>query len=183
MSVVVYAEIQQSSNIVRGIGSAPFLPIFSPSADVIAVDITSVTPQPLCGWTWDGLDFHPPATPTPKPNLVITSLDVMNAPQGKATQIVGVSEATIPRGATISADVEIQANSQLIPVDLPFCRMPIKSTDGRITYAIVEIAGGRGTVVWTPELTGRWQITEILINSELPPEAHMSFDGVDIFVY
>ena len=117
------------------------------------------------------------------PRLVITCL-APDAPEHKTTDVADdYSHVTIPLGASVMASFQVQVADQVIPVDMPLLRMPITATDGRTAYAVVSISQGKGLATWKPESSGRWQITEANINSELPEEAHMLFGGIDVFVY
>jgi hypothetical protein len=182
-----YAEINKNTGAVNFVGEAPFFPQPPPFADIYTVDITNI-PSPMPGDIYDPATGRftsppPPAPEPPRPRLVITSL-AANAPEYKTTDVADdFSQITIPMGASVVASFQVQIAGQAIPIDMPLLRMPITATDGRTAYAIVTIAQGKGVATWTPEQSGRWQITEANINSELPPESQMEFSGIDVFVY
>ena len=50
---ITYAEIDKSTNSVRYIGHAPFLPDFGAGAPIVCVDVTAARPQPQAGWLYD----------------------------------------------------------------------------------------------------------------------------------
>jgi hypothetical protein len=180
-----YAEIDALTGIIMAFGHAPFLPSFPADSGRYIVDITYLDPPPNEGDIHDRVanTFAPPPDRPDRPELVITSLEALHVPEGGRVLIKDFADVTIPKGAAVAADVEVRVGGECVPVDLPFCRLPIKAIDGAVTYAIVDIAQGHGHIEWTPESTGCWQIREELVNSHLPPEAHLGFSGVDVFVY
>jgi len=182
-----YAEVSKDALIVQSVaGGEPFLPAPPPTFPYLIVDTTALSAQPSTGDIYDPAanTFSAPPPPIVLPTLVITSLQAIDADDNPTAVAQDLSEATIPVGAGVLATFQIQLpDGGTAPVDMPLVRMPVKATDGRTAYAVVQISQGQGTAEWHPEASGRWQITQDNINSELPEQARMCFAGLDVFVY
>ena len=188
-----YAEISSVvPNTVLAINEAPFIPRISPGAGRFVIDVTEFDSMPNVGDLFvDGAFVSPPpiSPSLPVPVLTLTSLSLFNVPPEDMSAISSDQlEVTMPLDAGVNATFEIQVddgtgNMVTAPIDIPMVRMPVTSVDGWRIYLVFPITQGTGTVSWTPQESGRWQITQDNINSELPPDMQMSFVGLDIFVY
>ena len=58
--------------------------------------------------------------------------------------------------------------------------MPLRSTDGLLRHLDVRFADGEAAFSAVMSDSKRWEATQELINSNLPPDMHMQFVGVVI---
>jgi hypothetical protein len=92
-------------------------------------------------------------------------------------------DITIPLNTTININgrLESNLNQNIIPVTKSF-RLPIKASDGRELVTLLSLVNGEFNHSFKFEQSGVWFINSSSINSRLPREEHMSFNGLEIFV-
>ena len=123
-------------------------------------------------WVVSADETNSPELPS-KPTLVITSI---------TGGLYANNELTLPVGATLTATGEIQLGGVTATTFSDSFRMPIKATDGREKVLLATVTNGVASITWTPKESGIWNITEALMNRDLPTESHLSFRGLKIFV-
>lgn len=122
----------------------------------------------------------PDPTPTAqRPELVITAItaDVAHAAQA----LVSPSEVTCPAGTTLTVAGEVRVGGAKVPLDGAF-RAPVRASDGRERVVLATITQGVLSATWTVRESGIWEITESLINRDLPEAERMSFTGMKAYV-
>ena len=60
-------------------------------------------------------------------------------------------------------------------------RVPIRSRDGRERVVIATVNQGVIAFSISFEDSRIWELTEAMINADLPPERHMRFKGIKVF--
>ncbi|MFN3987574.1 MAG: hypothetical protein ACK4KV_18955 [Rhodocyclaceae bacterium] len=81
----------------------------------------------------------------------------------------------------VSVEIRDPITATVLPVDQTF-RLPFRARDGRERILLAVFTAGAATITTTVGESGCWQIREETINSGLPPEQHMQFAGLDIYV-
>lgn len=133
------------------------------------------------GWTRSGGEWFPPggSEPVELPVIVITNMTVSDDPRGVARIAPDFTTLKMPVGATVTIDAELRYAGQVVPLTQDFA-MPLRSTDGFKRFINVQFVNGLTTFSATMTDSKRWEVDKALINSDLPPEAHMDFAGVVI---
>lgn len=133
------------------------------------------------GWTRSDGEWLPPgaAEPVTLPQIVITNMTVSDDPRGVARIADDFTTLKMPVGATVTIDAELRYAGQVVPLTQDFA-MPLRSTDGAMRFINVQFEDGRTTFSATMSDSKRWEVDKALINSDLPPDAHMDFAGVVI---
>ena len=160
------------------------------SADIQAYDVVysvvTINPTALyadkvaeqscgaCNLHW----FSAPEETTPQimiPTVVITNIDggSFDPQQGELT--LGVNTSFVATG-------ELRIGGAIYTPYNGVFRMPIASLDGREKLILAHVVNGVVTINWTPTDSGIWSITSTLLNRDIPPEQHVSFTGLKIFV-
>jgi hypothetical protein len=121
-----------------------------------------------------------PTVPLQPPSLVITGI-TSSVPATTLVDLIA-GEVTCPQGSTLTATVEIRNAAGVIILLSASFRMPVKARDGREVVALATFVDGVATIVIPFTQSGVWLITEQAINSALPPEGHMSFSGLTVYV-
>lgn len=113
------------------------------------------------------------------PELVITAV----TPDGghASACVVELPEVTCPLGTTLSLAGEVRVGGQKVPVSGHF-RAPIRASDGRERVVLAVITAGSLAATWTPSESGIWEVTEALINRDLPEASRFHFSGVKVYV-
>ena len=91
-------------------------------------------------------------------------------------------ELTINSGESFTATGELQVGGSIYPLYSGIFRVPVVSLDGREKLILANVLNGAATVSWTPGDSGIWKITAELMNRDIPPEQHVLFAGLKIFV-
>lgn len=129
-----------------------------------------------------GLVVHRwPDAPTQetRPEIAITGI-VPSSPAGYTAK-PDFTEVTVPVGVTLAFTAELRHSGQVIPIDDTF-RMPIRSRDGRERVLVATMVQGVITFSVQFDDSRVWEVTEAVINGDLPPEARMRFQGVKVYV-
>lgn len=163
------------------VGDAEFAALIAPDWDAV---------EPLAagvgiGWSWSAADgFEPPVVVGPEPvalpAVVITSVTVDEANAARAVIAPDFSSMKLPVGSAVTIDVELQWQGQRVPGFGEEFAMPMRSTDGMMRHIDIKFTDGRARFVAVMNDSRRWEVTPELINSGLPPEAHMDFPGIVI---
>lgn len=115
--------------------------------------------------------------------LVITHIASDAATMAQTAVQPDLREVTCPVGAVLSINAELRSPDGLrVPLDSTF-RLPIRARDGREKLLLAVMQDGQATISAPMRESGVWGVTADLINSSLPPETQMSFDGVEVFVF
>lgn len=157
-------------------------------AQLIATDWDAVEPLAAgagIGWSWSAAGgFAPPLLASPEPvalpAVVITSVSVDEANAARAVIAPDFSSMKLPVGSAVTIDVELQYQGQRVPGFGEEFAMPMRSTDGMMRHIDIKFTDGRATFTAAMNDSRRWEVTRELINSGLPPEAHMDFAGIVI---
>ena len=122
-----------------------------------------------------------PEPPAPlRPVLVIT--DIASSDEERTEVRQDFKRVSCPVGTTLQIAAELRlVSGQLFPFSSVFL-MPVVSRDGRERVLSAPMVSGVATVSAPFAESGVWQVTEAEINSDLPPQLHMSFAGIEIFV-
>lgn len=118
----------------------------------------------------------------------IRTIPVEYLPTILITSIVGgnydpdLKELTIHVGESFTATGELQVGGAIYPLYSGVFRVPVVSLDGREKLILANVISGAATVSWTPSDSGIWKITAELMNRDIPPEQHVLFAGLKIFV-
>lgn len=163
-------------------------PHFEPSDTGFWVDVTDKGVH--IGDTYNpetGEFTHPEPEPEPQPEIqnkiVITNLTTDDA-NGLIDQ--DFKEITIHEESTVTAEFEIHKTSDdSLNTDYSGTfRLPIQKQNGDTIYTLITISSGKGSVsVKMPQgALGLWKVTQDNINSKLPEESQLQFDGLDIYV-
>lgn len=137
------------------------------------------------GWSWSAAGgFEPPVVAGPEPvalpAVVITSVTVDEANAARAVIAPDFSSMKLPVGSAVTIDVELQLQGQRVPGFGEEFAMPMRSTDGAVRFINIAFDDGRAQFTAEMKDSKRWEVTPELINSGLPPEAHMDFAGIVI---
>lgn len=115
--------------------------------------------------------------PAPRPRIVITQI-ASSDPEA----LIAPGDVTIAAGESVAVLAELRApDDSLVPLTAAF-RMPVVARDGRERIVLAKFIGGVAEISTMFAESGVWQIRESAINSGLPAEQHMDFDGLDIYV-
>lgn len=112
--------------------------------------------------------------------VVVAAVSVDEAYADRASIAPDFSAIKLPVGAKVTIDAELQISGQRVPGFAAEFAMPLRSTDGLMRYLDVRFADGRTTFSALMSDSKRWEVTQELINSNLPPEMHMQFAGMVI---
>lgn len=115
-----------------------------------------------------------------RPAVVITNVAVDADHKASAQVSPDFSAIKLPVGAQVTIDAELQLGGQRVPGFAAEFAMPMRSTDGIMRYLDVRFADGKANFSAVMSDSKRWEVTEDLVNSSLPPEAHMAFAGIVI---
>lgn len=122
----------------------------------------------------------PPPEPAILPAVVITAISVSEEYADRAVIASDFLTMKLPVGSAVTIDVELQHQGQRVPGFGEEFAMPMRSTDGRMRYINIAFQDGRAQFTAAMNDSKRWEVTRELINSGLPPEAHMEFAGIII---
>lgn len=135
--------------------------------------------QELLGHVWTGTGWlSPTAAADHRPRLVITNLTTDDA-----EAIIGPAEITVHAGAHITTTVEMRTpdGAAVLPLHDTF-RLPIVARDGRERVLLASFTAGVASIQGQFSESGVWNVSEAQINADLPPEQHMAFGGLRIYV-
>ncbi|UCV00714.1 hypothetical protein [Acidovorax radicis] len=112
-----------------------------------------------------------------QPEIVITAVQA-DMPGMVASE--DFTDITVRVGSTLSFAAELRAGDVVLPIDDSF-RMPIRSRDGRERVLLASMV--QGVISFTVRFDDSrvWDVSEEVINADLPPEAQMRFHGVKVF--
>jgi hypothetical protein len=132
------------------------------------------------GLEWVQLPYTP-TEPVPElpqqPRIVITAVD-SDKPGMRYTD--GFSDVTVPVGSTLRFTAQLRLGADVLPLDDDF-RMPIRSRDGRERVVLANMVQGVITFTVLFDDSRVWDVTEAVINADLPAERRMGFDGIKVF--
>ncbi len=128
---------------------------------------------------WRTVEEHAPA-PVALPSVVITGITADADHADRAQIAPDFSALKLPVGATVTIHAELRMGGKRIPGFAAEFAMPLRSTDGLLRYLDVRFADGKTSFSAVMTDSKRWEATQDLINSSLPPAAHMQFAGVVI---
>lgn len=129
------------------------------------------------GWVMLPYAPLPVITEVQAPEIVITDI------QSDVDSFVHAqefTEATVPVGGTLRFTAQLRQAGEVLLLDDSF-RMPIWSRDGRERVVLASMAQGIIRFSVHFEDSRVWEVTEAMVNSDLPPERHMRFKGIKIF--
>ncbi|PIF39770.1 hypothetical protein CLV01_1382 [Delftia sp. 60] len=132
------------------------------------------------GLAWVELPYEAPPEPVPEfalPEIVITGIA---ADREGFVHTPDFTDATVPVGATLAFAAELRAGDQVLTLDDSF-RLPIRSRDGRERVVLASMAKGFIRFSVHFEDSRVWEVTQAMVNSDLPPERHMRFKGIKVF--
>lgn len=125
-------------------------------------------------------EMSSPVVTVELPAVVITGITVDEASAARAVIAADYSSMKLPVGSIVTIDVELQVQGQRVPGFGEDFAMPMRSTDGLIRHIDIKFVDGRAQFVAAMNDSKRWEVDADLINSGLPPEAHMDFAGITI---
>ena len=129
---------------------------------------------------WRVVDEPAPPEPAVLPTVVITGITVDEANAARAVIAPDFRTMKLPVGSAVTIDVELQWQGQRVPGFGEEFAMPMRSTDGMMRYINIAFEDGRAQFTASMNDSKRWEVDRELINSGLPPEAHMDFAGITI---
>ncbi|TDS74683.1 hypothetical protein, partial [Comamonas sp. JUb58] len=123
-----------------------------------------------------------PAPPEPalRPAVVLTGIAVDEPYAARAQIAPDFSALKLPVGATVTITAELQMGGQRISGFAAEFAMPMRSSDLLYRYLDVQFVDGQAVFSAVMSDSKRWEVDAELINSGLPPEAHMDFAGIVI---
>lgn len=132
------------------------------------------------GLAWVQLPYTPtePVPPVPEqPRIVITAIESDKPGMRHSGDF---SDVTVAVGSTLRFTAELRLGGALLPLDDDF-RMPIRSRDGRERVVLANMVQGVITFTVLFDDSRVWDVTEAVINADLPAERRMAFDGIKVF--
>jgi len=151
--------------------------------NAIAADWDHIEPVDAgvsAGWGWTGAAFVAPASPQEMPQAEIILTGITSNVQEGFDLSPDLSDVTVPVGATLAFTAELRMHGQVLPLDDTF-RMPIRSRDGRERVLAASMSQGVITFGVRFDDSRVWEVTEAVINADLPSERHMRFKGIKVF--
>jgi len=131
------------------------------------------------GWAYSNgvlVDPYVPPADT-RPSLVLTAATCTDV-----NAQIALPRMMFAAGATVAVTAELRdATNAIIPMTQSFA-MPLVADDGRKRLLLVNMTSGVATVNATITESGKWEVREDAINSELPPEQQMQFAGLNMYV-
>lgn len=121
-----------------------------------------------------------PQTPGVLPLVVITGITVSPDHAARAHIASDFSSMKLPVGATVTINAELQMAGQRLAGFAADFAMPMRSTDGVMRYLDMRFENGQANFSAVMSDSKRWEVTQELVNSSLPPESHMGFAGIVI---
>ena len=118
--------------------------------------------------------------PAVLPAVVIKAITVDPDHADRAQIAPDFSALKLPVGATVTIEAELQYAGQRVQGFAAEFAMPLRSTDGLLRHLDVRFADGAAVFSAVMSDSKRWEATQELINSNLPPDLHMQFAGVVI---
>lgn len=137
---------------------------------------------PRSNWTgmaWLELPFSAHALP-PEPLVPEIVITAMVGDKEGVTHTEDFTDATVPVGTTLNFTAELRAGGELQLLDDVF-RMPIRSRDGRERVLLAPMTQGVISFSVHFDVSRVWEVTEALVNADLPRERHMRFAGIKVF--
>ena len=124
-------------------------------------------------------------TPPPCPKLVVE--EVRTAVDGPNLYDTTDNSANIPLDSNVLLTGWLEILGQRIPVTARF-RVPVvkRNRAGSVieeSLGLAEFTAGALEAQWKARQLGRWEVLEDEINRDLPPEKHMTFSGLTLYVY
>ena len=147
------------------------------------VDISTETPTPGIGWSYDGSAFAAPEVTAPVDprmmKLVVTSISSDDPNE----MVVGTNEITCAAGSTITATVEIRsvADDSVMAVTDKF-RLPVSGDNGKI-YVLADFTDGAAAITTTIANSGKWVVDEVNVNSNILDESQQFIMDESIIIY
>ena len=132
------------------------------------------------GLAWVELPYEAPPEPVPEPAMPEIVITGIAADREGFVHTPDFTDATVPVGATLAFSAELRAGDQVLALDDSF-RLPIRSRDGRERVVVASMAKGFIRFSVHFEDSRVWEVTEAMINADLPPERHMRFKGIKVF--
>lgn len=129
---------------------------------------------------WRVVDEPAPPEPALLPTVVITGITVDEANAARAVIAPDFRTMKLPVGAVVTISVELQVQGQRVAGFNSTFAMPMRSTDGLLRHLEIDFTDGQATFSAEMKDSKRWEVDRELINSNLPPEAHMDFAGIVI---
>ena len=129
------------------------------------------------GKQWTGFSFDKRAPAGSMAEMLITNIVADKVGCQYSTDF---SRATVPVDVRLAFSAEYQADGQLLLEDGSYL-FPIRSRDGRERVVVAEMHQGIITFSIHFEDSRVWELTEAMINADLPPERHMRFKGIKVF--
>lgn len=120
------------------------------------------------------------AVPEYQAAVVIVDIEVDEEHAEQAQISPDFSSMKLPVGAVVTITAELQVQGHRAPGFAAEFAMPMRSTDGQMRHLNVRFADGVAAFSAAMTDSKRWEVTRELINSNLPPEAHMDFAGIVI---
>lgn len=156
-----------------------------PRTTQIAPDDMTMTTEPgvmrsnWIGTGWSMLPFAPlpDVSEVQAPEIVITDIQ---SDVGSFVHAQDFTDATVPVGGTLRFTAELRQAGQVLPVDDTF-RLPIRSRDGRERVVLASMTQGVITFSLLFDASRVWEVSEAVVNADLPPERHMRFKGIKVF--
>jgi voltage-gated potassium channel Kch len=125
-----------------------------------------------------GADVFSRPEPAAQLQLVILAITASTA----IDVTLDLREVTCPVGAEITVAAELQdGTGQIVPIDASF-RMPLRARDGRERVLLATFTQGVVSLAATLRESGVWRVDQVSINEMLPPEQHMQFGGLTLYV-
>ncbi|TDS74417.1 hypothetical protein [Comamonas sp. JUb58] len=125
-------------------------------------------------------EMSSPVVTVELPAVVITGITVDEANAARAVIAPDFRTMKLPVGSAVTIDVELQWQGQRVSGFGEEFAMPMRSTDGLMRHIDIKFVDGSAQFVAAMNDSKRWEVTRELINSNLPPEAHMDFAGITI---
>lgn len=143
-------------------------------------DATGRPRSNFTGLAWIELPYEMPPAPQPEPSVPEIVITGIQCNQGGFVHAADFTDATVPVGATLAFTAELRVGDQVLPANDSF-RLPIRSRDGRERVVLASMVQGLITFSLLFDASRVWEVTEAVVNADLPPERHMRFRGIKVF--
>jgi hypothetical protein len=128
------------------------------------------------GKKWDGVSFLSIENNAPEVHIV----EIASDQNSEFEYSKELSEVFVSVGGRLFFRAELRKSGEILLVDDSF-RFAFRSRDGRERVVAAQIKQGIITFSIHFEDSRVWELTEAMINADLPPERHMRFKGIKVF--